>query len=46
MMIKILRGNNILCCSGGLLLKNQKNFETNYNFENYVDEEKELLIQV
>lgn len=37
---KNIEGNNILCCSSGLSLKNQKNFETNYNFENYIDEEK------
>ena len=35
---KNIEGNNILCCSSGLLLKNQKNFETNYNFKNYIDE--------
>ena len=35
---KNMEGNNILCCSSGLFLKNQKYFETNYNFENYIDE--------
>ena len=39
---KNIEGNNILCCSSGLPLKNQKNFETNYNFKNYIDEGKSV----
>ena len=37
---KNIEGNNILCCSSDFPLKNQKNFETNYNFGNYIDEGK------
>lgn len=39
---KNIEENNILCCSSDLPLKNQKNFKTNYNFENYIDEGKSV----
>ena len=39
---KNIEGNNILCCSSDLPLKNQKNFETNYNFKNYIKKRKSV----